>query len=86
MASIPEAVDSLKGSIKEALTPEQIIAACREAGHRWRDRTLDWFEKLKQEPGIEPVYITYADVCTFIDWAADRVGSCFADPISDRPE
>jgi hypothetical protein len=46
----------------------------------WRDRTLDWFEKLKQEPGIEPVYITYADVCAFIDWAANRVGSCFADP------
>lgn len=46
----------------------------------WRDRTLDWFEKLKQEPGIEPVYITYTDVYTFIDRAADLVGSCFADP------
>lgn len=41
MASIPEAVDSLKGSIKEALAPEQVIAACREAGHHWRVRTLD---------------------------------------------
>jgi hypothetical protein len=33
---------------------------------RWRDRTLDWFESLKQEPMIEPAYITAALVQAFV--------------------
>jgi hypothetical protein len=33
---------------------------------RWRDRTLNWFESLKQEPMIEPVYITAAVVQAFV--------------------
>jgi hypothetical protein len=33
---------------------------------RWRDRTLDWFESLKQEPMIEPAYVTAALVQAFI--------------------
>lgn len=41
MASISGAVESLKCSIREALDPEQIIAACHETRHRWRDRTLN---------------------------------------------
>ena len=45
---------------------------------QWRDRTLVWFEELKQEPMIEPVYITYADVEAFIDQAAHETMRAFA--------
>lgn len=41
MASIPRAVESLKSSIRSALDPDQINAVCHEAGHQWRDRTLN---------------------------------------------
>lgn len=40
---------------------------------QWRDRTLIWFEELKQEPMIEPVHITGADVQVFIDQAAEEI-------------
>ncbi len=33
---------------------------------RWRDRTLNWFESLKQEPMIEPAYVTLTLVQAFI--------------------
>jgi hypothetical protein len=45
---------------------------------QWRDRTLVWFEELKQEPMIEPVYITYRDVEAFIDQAACEARRTFA--------
>jgi hypothetical protein len=45
---------------------------------QWRDRTLFWFEELKEEPMIEPVYITYADVEAFIDQAAHETMRTFA--------
>jgi hypothetical protein len=40
---------------------------------QWRDRTLIWFEELKQEPMIEPEHITGADVQVFIDQAAEEI-------------
>jgi len=45
---------------------------------RWRDQTLDWFEKLKEEPKIEPVHITDADVQDFIDRAVGMIDRYFA--------
>lgn len=44
----------------------------------WRDKTLIWFEKLKEEPLIEPVYITTGDVNVFIDRAARAITQTFA--------
>lgn len=44
---------------------------------RWRDRTLNWFEKLKIEPGIVPVHITYSDVQVFINQAAGETLKIF---------
>jgi hypothetical protein len=43
---------------------EPLLAADEIA--RWRDRTLNWFESLKQEPMIEPVYVTAAVVQAFV--------------------
>ncbi len=39
--SITAAVEELKSSIRQSLSPELITRACVEAGHRWRDRKLD---------------------------------------------
>lgn len=39
----------------------------------WRQRTLDWFEKLKQEPGILPQFITDEVVADFIQSSALRL-------------
>lgn len=44
-----------------------------EEVRQWRDRTLIWSEELKQEPMIEPVHITGADVQVFVDQAAEGV-------------
>ena len=44
---------------------------------RWRDRTLRWFEELKEEPGIEPVHITDNDIQIFIDQAGEMVTRYF---------
>lgn len=41
--------------------------------HRWRVRTLDWFENLKQEPGIVPKAITGGVVDAFIEDSARRI-------------
>jgi len=35
----------------------------------WQERTLNWFEKLKEEPGIVPVYITGEVIEDFIQQA-----------------
>jgi len=43
---------------------EPLLAADEIA--RWRDRTLNWFESLKQEPMIEPAYITAVLVQAFV--------------------
>jgi hypothetical protein len=40
---------------------------------RWRDRTLIWFDQLKKEPKITPVYFTSTDVQHFIGHAAEKV-------------
>ena len=44
---------------------------------QWRHRTLTWFGELKQEPMIELVHITGADVQVFIDQAAEEIASTF---------
>jgi hypothetical protein len=44
---------------------------------QWRDRTLIWFEKLKQEPMIEPVHITIPNVNNFIDKAIGEMAKFF---------
>jgi hypothetical protein len=44
---------------------------------QWRDKTLIWFEELKQEPMIEPVHITDEMVRVFIDQAAEEVLRAF---------
>lgn len=36
----------------------------------WRDRVINWFDKLKQEPKIAPKYITDSMVDAFIDKAS----------------
>jgi hypothetical protein len=46
---------------------------------RWRDRTLDWFESLKQEPMIEPAYITAALVQTFVFDMASTLAPCLCE-------
>ena len=38
--SIVQAVARIKRNVAEFLTAESIVAACREAGHRWREREL----------------------------------------------
>lgn len=45
---------------------------------RWRDRTLDWFDTLKKEPMIRPVYITAMDVAGFVPPAAREIVEQFA--------
>ncbi len=44
----------------------------------WRQRTLRWFDTLKQEPGITPTYITDAVVEGFIRQAVDEIGGTFS--------
>jgi hypothetical protein len=44
---------------------------------KWRDRTLRWYEELKEEPKIDPVYIADADVESFIPQAAEMVAGQF---------
>jgi hypothetical protein len=44
---------------------------------RWRQRTLDWFDTLKQEPGVTPQYVTDSMVANFIVQAADEVAERF---------
>ena len=60
-----------------AAAPEPIDAllTAQEIG-LWRDRTLDWFEKLKKEPNIDPMHITDAVVRAFIDEAAAMARAC----------
>jgi hypothetical protein len=41
MASIRARLDRIKDDPTELIDPEAVERACREAGHRWRDRTLD---------------------------------------------
>jgi len=38
--SIVQAVARIKRNVAELLTAESIVAACRESGHRWREREL----------------------------------------------
>ena len=45
---------------------------------RWQQRTLDWYDKLKGEPGIKPLYITLAAVQAFIERAAETTVRQFA--------
>jgi hypothetical protein len=40
---------------------------------RWRERNLHWFDELKEEPKIKPVYLTEALVDRFIEQAAAHV-------------
>ena len=35
----------------------------------WQERTLNWFDKLKEEPKIEPVYLTLEIVHNFVEQA-----------------
>lgn len=39
----------------------------------WRDRVVNWFVKIKQEPKIVPKYITDSMVDTFIDKASTMI-------------
>jgi len=48
------------------------LLTAEEIGH-WQHRTLIWFEELKQEPMIKPVYITTLVVHTFIDKAVAEI-------------
>lgn len=41
MVSIADAASRIKGDPPSLIDASVVIAACREAGHRWRDRTLD---------------------------------------------
>ena len=38
---------------------------------RWQERVLNWFEKLKEEPGIVPEYITGEVIASFIQQAVE---------------
>lgn len=51
--------------ISSLLTAEEISL--------WRDRVVDWFEKIKEEPKITPKYITDSMVDTFIDKASTMI-------------
>lgn len=44
---------------------------------QWRDRTLNWFTDLKEDPKIEPDYITDAMVQDFIPYAAKEITNLF---------
>ena len=44
---------------------------------RWRDRTLNWFDGLMQEPGITPQYVMMDDIRRFIDQAAGRIAALY---------
>ena len=55
--------------------PIDSLLTAQEIG-LWRDRTLDWYEKHKKEPKIEPLHITAAAVHAFIDQAAVMARAC----------
>lgn len=46
--------------------PAEALLTAAEIG-QWRDRTLVWFDLLKEEPRITPTYITDMIVATFIE-------------------
>ena len=43
-----------------------LLLTAEEIG-KWRDRVLTWFEVIKPEPKIKPIYITYSETQRFID-------------------
>jgi hypothetical protein len=61
-----------------AASPEDFapLLTAKEIG-LWRDRTLNWFGGLKQEPGINPSYITDNQVRLFIDQATEMIMNYF---------
>ncbi len=44
---------------------------------RWRERTLRWFTELKEEPGVQPWYLTDQVVGDFVGRAAVHVAGWF---------
>ena len=61
-----------------AASPEDFASLLTaEEIRQWRDRTLHWYGGLKEEPGIEPTYITGEDVQGFIGQAAEMIVKCF---------
>lgn len=44
---------------------------------KWRDRTLAWYEDMKHEPKIKPVYITGEEVNDFINQAVKVILATF---------
>src|SRR5882672_6320767 len=40
MASVSRTLRRIKDDLQPYLSEQSIVAACREAGHRWRDRKL----------------------------------------------
>ena len=61
------------GLLASACAPEFSPYLTADEIDRWRQRTLNWFEKLKQEPGIVPQIITDEVVGEFIQVTAQRI-------------
>jgi hypothetical protein len=69
--------DEVWQRLEQAQPPEfEPLLSAAEIG-RWRNRTLNWFGGLKEEPGIEPRYITEATVHRFINRTVERLNIFF---------
>jgi hypothetical protein len=62
----------------EAMAPQYDPLLRAQEIDLWRQRTLRWFDTLKQEPRITPAYITDAVVEGFIKQAVDEIGGKFS--------
>lgn len=65
----PEVWQSLQGAIPMDMSP--LLTAAEIS--LWRDRVVDWFDKIKQEPKIVPQYITDSMVDGFMAEASSFI-------------
>ncbi|MCB0127401.1 MAG: zinc dependent phospholipase C family protein [Caldilineaceae bacterium] len=65
--------------LKQASAPDLPPLLTAQEITLWQDRTLRWFAELKEEPGIQPMYLTDALVHGFIDRATAHVAAALDD-------
>jgi hypothetical protein len=70
----PQAWDLLKRAVAPDFPPMLIAQEI----DLWRQKTLRWFNELKQEPKIVPQYITDSDVASYTHEAVEAIGQQFS--------
>ena len=64
--------------LDQAIAPDFPPLLTAQEVNLWRQQTLQWFDKLKQEPKIVPQYITDNDVASYTREAVAAIGQQFS--------